>query len=255
MDRRGFLTTMLAAGAAPIGDNMTFNFTGKPLYLKHYPSFGDFDKEALRRLVRKIGNPNKRILEVGSWLGAGSTTVLINEAKSTDSMIVCVDTWRGSPNVQKHLDISRKYDLFGTFMHYVKKAGGENLVHAMVMPSLKAAELVADATFDMVFIDGDHSYSSTAPDIAAWRKKVKPGGILCGHDCENRLSASNRQYYFANRDADTVPAMHPPFQVNHPGVIIAVGEAFGDRAHLWAEEEIQLPDRRRGRATIWDVTI
>jgi predicted O-methyltransferase YrrM len=240
---------------------IAFNFgratgtRGKPLYLDTYVSFGDFDREALRRLVRRIQRPHKRILEVGSWLGAGSTTVLIEELKPDGGTIVCVDTWRGSPNVQKHLDIARRHDLFGTFMHNVTKAGGQDMVKPMVMPSLDAAALLADASFDLIFIDGDHGYASTAPDIAAWRSKVVPGGILAGHDCENRLDDSNRDFYFSHRHDDSVPAMRPPFQVNHPGVILAVHEAFGDTAHLWAEEEIALPDRRSGRATIWDVTI
>ncbi len=239
----------------------TFNFkgavspSGKPLYLDSYISFGDFDREALRRLVRKIQRPHKRVLEVGSWLGVGSTTVLVEELQSDGGTIVCVDTWRGSPNVQKHLDIAKRYDLFGTFMHNVSRAGGLDIVKPMVMPSLDAASLLRDASFDFVFIDGDHSYASTVPDIDAWRSKVIAGGILCGHDCENRLTEANKDFYFAHRHADTVPAMHPPFQVNHPGVILAVHEAFGSAAHLWAEEEIALPDRRTGRASIWDVTI
>jgi hypothetical protein len=47
--------------------------------------------------------------------------------------------------------------------------------------SAKAAELVPDG-LDLVFIDGDHSYESVKQDIALWEPKVRPGGIIAGHD-------------------------------------------------------------------------
>ena len=39
-----------------------------------------------------------------------------------------------------------------------------------------------DGSFDFVFIDGNHEYSHVLEDITEWTKKVKPGGIVCGHD-------------------------------------------------------------------------
>ena len=35
---------------------------------------------------------------------------------------------------------------------------------------------------DMVFVDGDHSYSSVVRDIDAWLPHIKPGGIIAFHD-------------------------------------------------------------------------
>ena len=48
--------------------------------------------------------------------------------------------------------------------------------------TVDAAEYVPDGSLDFVFIDADHSYEAVAADIDAWRSKVKPGGILSGHD-------------------------------------------------------------------------
>lgn len=39
-----------------------------------------------------------------------------------------------------------------------------------------------DNYFDFVFIDADHTYDAVKKDIANWESKVKPGGLLCGHD-------------------------------------------------------------------------
>jgi hypothetical protein len=48
--------------------------------------------------------------------------------------------------------------------------------------SVQAASGVVDASLDFVFIDADHSYEGCKADIQAWRPKVRPGGLLCGHD-------------------------------------------------------------------------
>src|SRR5512139_6522 len=48
--------------------------------------------------------------------------------------------------------------------------------------SPEAAEQFPDKMFDFVFIDADHSLEAVERDIAAWRPKIKDGGLLCGHD-------------------------------------------------------------------------
>jgi predicted O-methyltransferase YrrM len=35
---------------------------------------------------------------------------------------------------------------------------------------------------DMIFIDGDHEYTAVRRDIANAKRKLAPGGLLCGHD-------------------------------------------------------------------------
>lgn len=48
--------------------------------------------------------------------------------------------------------------------------------------SIVVSKIFSDNHFDMVFIDGDHSYSGCKQDINHWYSKVKPGGWLGGHD-------------------------------------------------------------------------
>jgi predicted O-methyltransferase YrrM len=50
------------------------------------------------------------------------------------------------------------------------------------MTSVEAAQLYAPGSLSAVFIDANHSKPCVLEDIAAWRKKVRPGGILAGHD-------------------------------------------------------------------------
>lgn len=224
------------------------------LYLHNYPSFGEDDKEALRLLVRQVLRPKCRILEIGSWLGTGSTRVIVEELKSINGgRLYCVDTWKGSKNVSRHQDIVANYDVFGTFLHNVKTAGGEGYVHPLVMNSNSAAEIVADDCLDLIFIDSDHSYASTKEDILLWKSKVRVGGILSGHDCECRPSGKLRDTIYSSRDVDHIAGEGTPFSVIHPGVVAAVEEIFDGSANLWAETPIRRADGTYGRATLWDI--
>jgi predicted O-methyltransferase YrrM len=50
------------------------------------------------------------------------------------------------------------------------------------MLTTEAAKQIENQSLDFVFIDADHSTKGVIADIQAWRPKIKPGGLLCGHD-------------------------------------------------------------------------
>lgn len=52
--------------------------------------------------------------------------------------------------------------------------------------SWEGANKYEDKSLDFVFIDADHTYESVSKDISAWLPKVKPGGIIAGHDFSNQ---------------------------------------------------------------------
>ena len=59
---------------------------------------------------------------------------------------------------------------FGDRVEYIRK------------PSLEGARDVADGSLDFVYIDGLHDFDSVMGDILAWAPKVRPGGMISGHD-------------------------------------------------------------------------
>lgn len=48
--------------------------------------------------------------------------------------------------------------------------------------SVDAAAVIPRHSLDFVYLDARHDYASVLEDIAAWADKVRPGGILAGHD-------------------------------------------------------------------------
>ncbi len=48
--------------------------------------------------------------------------------------------------------------------------------------SLDAVKDFEDNSLDFVYIDGAHDFQNAANDIVEWSKKVRPGGVISGHD-------------------------------------------------------------------------
>jgi len=50
------------------------------------------------------------------------------------------------------------------------------------MTSVKAARLFDHKSVDIVYIDGSHQFDDVVEDINTWKRKIRNGGIICGHD-------------------------------------------------------------------------
>lgn len=106
-----------------------------------------------------LANPNLHLFSIDSW-----STSSFEDALNTSSFM------------QKQYDIHYKSTLnrLAKFnCQVVRKA------------SLTAIEDFADNSLDFVYIDANHSFVNVADDIYRWEKKVKPGGIVAGHDYEH----------------------------------------------------------------------
>lgn len=54
--------------------------------------------------------------------------------------------------------------------------------HVWRMSGNEAAQLLPDLSLDFVYIDARHDFESVYNDLLTWTPKVKPGGIIAGHD-------------------------------------------------------------------------
>lgn len=65
----------------------------------------------------------------------------------------------------------------------VKKKYGDRLIPIQGY-SFLVADQILDGSLDIVFIDADHSYESVKKDIIKYTPKLKPTGLLTGHDID-----------------------------------------------------------------------
>lgn len=69
-----------------------------------------------------------------------------------------------------------------------------------------------DNSIDFVYIDGDHSFNEAANDIVWWTEKVKPGGIISGHDYfKHRNTATKIHVYEMLHGYTAATRVHPWF--------------------------------------------
>ncbi len=102
--------------------------------------------------------------------------------------------------------------------------------------SMDAVTYFDDNSLDFVFIDGAHDFKNVACDISEWSKKVKPGGIVFGHDYK-----FHKEYMQRYRNG-------PPrkrFAVDVKLVVDAYRDAKGIRP--WFEIYPEIPDPTFGR--------
>jgi len=157
-------------------------------------SNGGVDKDGIDNLEILINSLNKRpikILEVGSWTGL-SACALGTIANKYEGDLTIVDWFKGNPN--SHLYDEARYNNIRNICEDNLKYCEVNNVTIMEMTSLEASKKFKDFTFDLIFLDGDHRYEGVKNDIQIWLPKVKPTGILCGHDCDILFNSLDELY-------------------------------------------------------------
>lgn len=152
----------------------------RPHYFQSVPGWCDYD-DYYATLVAALPS-GARVVEVGGWKGQSAACMGIEIANSGKAIRYdVVDTWEGSdePIHQADLDVVAG-TLYDAFLRHIEPI--REYVTPVRMASVEAAATYADASLDAVFLDGAHDTDSVIADCQAWWPKVKPGGVLAGHD-------------------------------------------------------------------------
>lgn len=158
---------------------------------EHYQNIeipGWFDYELLYDQAIEAAGDGATLVEIGSWMGR-SAAYMAQRIKDSGRHLrfFAVDPWVWTGD-DAHPYAKKCYAKFGgrpmreIFDENLRLCGLADFVKPMQLPSTQAARRFRNASIDFAFIDGDHSYESVRNDIAAWLPKIKPGGMLAGHD-------------------------------------------------------------------------
>jgi hypothetical protein len=125
------------------------------------------------------------VVEIGSFCGWWAHRCL---RALSDVRLYCVDPW--SPNWSEKIRRKRPWDsgddIFNEWRWNTMDFGGRAIPIRMTSDEAATGWLCpyVDPKIDFLFIDGDHSFRQVLSDLVNWVPKVRPGGLIVGHDAD-----------------------------------------------------------------------
>ena len=136
--------------------------------------------EGLAHLFAELGF--REGAEIGTDQGEYAEALLkANEYLS----LLCIDPWRAEAYEKGEQPESNENQEFfdKRYQETVERLKPyDSRCHIIRSTSMEVADIVGNNTLDFVYIDGNHDFLNVTQDIHYWLKKVRPGGILAGHD-------------------------------------------------------------------------
>jgi len=192
------------------------------------------EEEAIKSLVSGVARKGATFVEVGSWKGH-SASIIGNVAKQSDGHLFCVDHWKGNEGTWNVAEAQRK-DIYKIFEYNLQTLGLWDSITPMKMDSIKASKQFPDASIDFLFLDCDHRHKQFKGDLEAWLPKVKLGGIICGHDCEQyytKISPRLQKMVDSHLVEDYIKTENL-----HPGVVKGLYDYFQDNYNIVKDTRI-----------------
>jgi predicted O-methyltransferase YrrM len=114
--------------------------------------------------------------EVGVERGIFSQVIL---AANPEMEHYCVDAWRSYADYRAWCNRSHLAQKYYEVKERLAAFPNVQLIKAF---SMNAVNQFEDESLDYVYIDANHELPWVMDDILEWSRKVRPGGIVAGHD-------------------------------------------------------------------------
>ena len=148
--------------------------------------FSEADANFVSEIVRKIKNGT--MAEVGLFKGK-SSAIMMPIAINNNTQYYAVDNFYGGIDAStpaSKIQRTQGDEVMKEFIANMKKLGVNRPDYMLwKLDSVSAALTFPNDSLDFVFIDADHAYESVKKDLEVWYNKIKPLGIIGGHDYNN----------------------------------------------------------------------
>lgn len=142
-----------------------------------------FESEStLSELLKHMGN-NLVFVEVGvlratTIVGVAEDCENVAKVIGVDNYLPYVDRTTTAYSVGKELAAMNKE----IALTKIAASKAKDKIELWLEDSATAAHKIANGSIDCVFLDAYLCKEDVAVHVNTWRPKVKPGGVLCGHD-------------------------------------------------------------------------
>ena len=130
-------------------------------------------------LSEYAGKPNLRFLQLGAYTGDASVWLCNNILTDKDSILIDVDTWRGSDE-QDHAEMDFS-DVERTYKEKVNNLSVVSIVSDTVEYLIRQRNSFMES-YDFIYIDADHTAVSVLLDAELSWPLLKSGGIMAFDD-------------------------------------------------------------------------
>lgn len=156
-----------------------FNLDSQADYSQHKAPihFPDFTRNELAGLFGELGL--KRGVEVGTETGHYAKALC---AFNPGVKLYCVDAWQAYNGYRDHVFQHKLEKMYETTKERLAKFDVE-IIRDWSMDAVRRFE---PESLDFVYIDANHTFDWVMQDIIEWSKRVRPGGIVSGHDFTRR---------------------------------------------------------------------
>ena len=137
-----------------------------------------FNAGNARLLGRLLRRPINVILELGSWVGAGSTRFFL---ENSDALLICNDIWRRNPREVTPWREHKIPTLYETFCR--NNWCDRDRIVPLRMDTMDGIREVAKSGIipDLIYVDASHEYSDVTAQLDLIRK-LFPSSIITGDD-------------------------------------------------------------------------
>lgn len=203
---------------------------------KHMPiEIPNIGRDGMAAFFHELG------FKIGAEVGVEKGTFSESLCKNNPGLILyCVDAWKAYRGYRDHMRQAKLDDFYRITQETLKQYN----VRIIRKFSMDAVKEFADRSLDFVYIDANHDIQNVINDVHEWRKKVKVGGIIAGHDYADQRKPSNMHVYEAINAYTRSYDIRPWFVLGSKAIVDGM---IRDEQRSWMFVNEEHPSRGRGR--------